>query len=932
MSWRYTLDKNINLFVKGRILEEDAIRQQKTAAALLNRLENFPGQILADEVGMGKTFVALSVAVSVALQNKNKRPVVIMIPPILKSKWPKDLEVFKEKCLPATIGNKIRGAIADSTVSFLKLLDDPLETRNSIIFLTHGAFHRTVSDGFIKLAIVQRALYRKKNTHQLRNSLERFGAQLFRLQVSIKNNQDVVSTLLNIDSSRWKYFLINNNMWSEQDDDPVPYDLIKVLYDLDSINFSGLYNVISGLPMRVSSNLNSNISQVRNNMNAELGAIWNLCIQKLKIKLPLLILDEAHHLKNAHTKFASLFQSSDDAAEIANGHLTNVFERMLFLTATPFQLGHFELCNVMNRFNAVSWNVSAAPPKGKEYYEAYLSKLSNQLDHSQKAALRLDEEWQKLVLSDLEIDSLPNTDVSKWWHYIMNRNENELSAQTHKILQHYSNTKTQMTEAEKLLKMMVIRHMRNRELPNGSGKRRKSFPGNTILHENESSNEEGLALNSKALLPFLLAARLTAITPESRPVFAEGLASSFEAFLHTRNEKKKNLKLIDDDSDSIVINSSKRQDYYLGEIERFLKKNIKQSGDIHTKMSATIDKVAELWLRGEKVLVFCHYVATGIALRNGISSRIQKEIIRMGQAKMKCGEAEVFNELEKIGNRFDNGPLKIFVDEFVITLINEYKELENYKADLIEVVRRYLRTPSFLIRFFPLEQKRFDEQQLKNSFEKPDYSQQTVTKLIRSFLEFLQERCGENERKAYIDALYSIQTGGIRGKQVESSFGQDELNGAKPDTILPNVRLANGNVKDETRQRLMLTFNTPFYPDVLIASSVMAEGVDLHLNCRYIIHHDLCWNPSTLEQRTGRVDRIGAKAEVCLLPINIYLPFIAETQDEKMYRVVMDRERWFKVVMGENYKVDAFNTDKMAERILFPAEAAEELAFKLGLK
>jgi hypothetical protein len=46
----------------------------------------------------------------------------------------------------------------------------------------------------------------------------------------------------------------------------------------------------------------------------------------------------------------------------------------------------------------------------------------------------------------------------------------------------------------------------------------------------------------------------------------------------------------------------------------------------------------------------------------------------------------------------------------------------------------------------------------------------------------------------------------------------------------------------------------------------------------------------------------------------------------------MDRERWFKVVMGENYKVDAFNTDKMAERILFPAEAAEELAFKLGLK
>ncbi|OOP57189.1 MAG: hypothetical protein AYP45_04805 [Candidatus Brocadia carolinensis] len=114
------------------------------------------------------------------------------------------------------------------------------------------------------------------------------------------------------------------------------------------------------------------------------------------------------------------------------------------------------------------------------------------------------------------------------------------------------------------------------------------------------------------------------------------------------------------------------------------------------------------------------------------------------------------------------------------------------------------------------------------------------------------------------------------------------------------MRLIHGTTKQETRQKIMLTFNTPFYPDVLVASSVMAEGIDLHLNCRYVIHHDLCWNPSMLEQRTGRVDRIGAKVEKCGKPIHVYYPFISETQDEKMYRVVMDRERWFKVVMGKN--------------------------------
>jgi superfamily II DNA/RNA helicase len=145
------------------------------------------------------------------------------------------------------------------------------------------------------------------------------------------------------------------------------------------------------------------------------------------------------------------------------------------------------------------------------------------------------------------------------------------------------------------------------------------------------------------------------------------------------------------------------------------------------------------------------------------------------------------------------------------------------------------------------------------------------------------------------------------------------------------VRLANGNTKQETRQRLMLAFNTPFYPEILVASMIMAEGVDLHLNCRHIIHHDLCWNPSTLEQRTGRIDRIGAKVERCGQPIKIYLPYIAMTQDEKMYRVVMDRERWFQVVMGEKYKVDAKTTEKLAERMPFPEMAAKTLSFDFSV-
>lgn len=64
----------------------------------------------------------------------------------------------------------------------------------------------------------------------------------------------------------------------------------------------------------------------------------------------------------------------------------------------------------------------------------------------------------------------------------------------------------------------------------------------------------------------------------------------------------------------------------------------------------------------------------------------------------------------------------------------------------------------------------------------------------------------------------------------------------------------------------------------------------------------------------------------------VYLPYISETQDEKMYKVVTERERWFNIIMGDNYKVDAENTDKYAERIPLPEELSRELSFNLEVR
>ena len=87
------------------------------------------------------------------------------------------------------------------------------------------------------------------------------------------------------------------------------------------------------------------------------------------------------------------------------------------------------------------------------------------------------------------------------------------------------------------------------------------------------------------------------------------------------------------------------------------------------------------------------------------------------------------------------------------------------------------------------------------------------------------------------------------------------------------MRLAKGEVRQDAD---CCSRSTLRCPEILIARSVLTEGVDLHLNCRYVIHHDLCWNPSTLEQRSGRVDRNGSKAERVKEPIHMYMAYVAD--------------------------------------------------------
>lgn len=206
---------------------------------------------------------------------------------------------------------------------------------------------------------------------------------------------------------------------------------------------------------------------------------------------------------------------------------------------------------------------------------------------------------------------------------------------------------------------------------------------------------------------------------------------------------------------------------------------------------------------------------------------------------------------------------------------------------------------------------------------------------IRDFLSFMWENTRDSrsdgpssEFDAYLVALKRIQMGSISGHmRKDDNYVRDE-HGRR---YMANVRAITGENKSATRGIIMRAFNTPLFPDVLIASQILAEGVDLQRFCRIVIHHDLCWNPSTLEQRIGRVDRLGSLSERAQRPLHIFEPYLNATTDEKMYRVVKDRERWFQVVMGDDFKLSEATTERRANRVPLPESIIDQLRFDLSL-
>ncbi len=81
--------------------------------------------------------------------------------------------------------------------------------------------------------------------------------------------------------------------------------------------------------------------------------------------------------------------------------------------------------------------------------------------------------------------------------------------------------------------------------------------------------------------------------------------------------------------------------------------------------------------------------------------------------------------------------------------------------------------------------------------------------------------------------------------------------------------------------------------EILLGNDAMAEGLNLQ-TCGVEINYDVPWNPMRLEQRIGRIDRIGQRFNT----VWIWSYFLEDTIEAEVYRRLMDRIDWFQYVVG----------------------------------
>ena len=107
-----------------------------------------------------------------------------------------------------------------------------------------------------------------------------------------------------------------------------------------------------------------------------------------------------------------------------------------------------------------------------------------------------------------------------------------------------------------------------------------------------------------------------------------------------------------------------------------------------------------------------------------------------------------------------------------------------------------------------------------------------------------------------------------------------------------DVNLFHGQMKPEEKDSAVERFKNNSGSQILISTEAGGEGRNFQF-CHYLVNYDLPWNPMRVEQRIGRVDRIGQDEA-----ISIFNLWVKDTIEERVLEVLENRIQVFQETVG----------------------------------
>ena len=174
------------------------------------------------------------------------------------------------------------------------------------------------------------------------------------------------------------------------------------------------------------------------------------------------------------------------------------------------------------------------------------------------------------------------------------------------------------------------------------------------------------------------------------------------------------------------------------------------------------------------------------------------------------------------------------------------------------------------------------------SVEHTSYGVKTEIEMLQKLVEEAEQcRATETDAKAtaLMEKIYSLRSSGIEANNkvlvfTEFRQTQDFLIRVLNEQGLKCEKV-NGSMSMEERHRALVNFRDE--ADVLVATDAAGESLNVQF-CHIVFNYDLPWNPMALEQRIGRVDRIGQKYEV-----KAFNMLTNNSVDYRIYNIIVEK-------------------------------------------